>query len=141
MNLSQILNLNESDVDDPFADPRGNLSSSDLVHLLDKLETQAVTLAARRDTIKYPVNFNNMLCDVTGETSAIVYDDLGVTSKPLDSGWVHIHHYDVSPGVMADPSLKWFVHGLQQMGVTHKTYLDIQNKIKNVRLQIKRMGR
>lgn len=138
MNLSQILNLTELDmVDDPFADPQANLSRSELVQLLDKLRTQAATLAQRRVVIISPIEFNNMMCDVTGETSAVVADCLGNSTQLLELGWIHISFYYVSPGVMAAPSLRWFVHGLQQMEAACEAYNKLERKIKHVERQIK----
>ena len=132
MKFHHINTINESESeDDPFADP----NPSDLKKYLGKLRAQAKRRLKvyRWLTVEWQI-INTNLCTITGEKAALWPC---VWLSDLRPSWTRIGAWQISPGVISNPSLHNILDDLNTEKYVSSASRDLTQTIERVKLQIK----
>lgn len=114
--------------DDPFADP----TPTDLKVYLDKLKAQHLRLTRRIKPMHNELKkYNKQIGAVTGEALAV---DKCYVPEELHPEWTQIGDYQVSPKVIANSSLLWFIHELKTIELVIATREDIEGSMEEINI-------
>ena len=122
--------INESEEEDPFADP----NPTDLTVYLAKLKAQRSRAAEYRHLQSWKIHeLVVVLHDATGEKDSLYYCP---TTTSLHAGWTKVGLWQLSPRVMAEPSIHWVIQALTKMESENKSWDDLNKRIKLIKNQI-----
>ena len=121
--------INESE-NGSFSDP----NPSDLKAYLAKLRAQDDRIVKSGNLFDTHEN-REMLRSITGEEDTL---ETCYSNSDKLSGWTRVGVHQVSPVVMSDPSLRWFIDKLRSVHAFTIMHDDLLDKIHTVNQQVQR---